>query len=121
MTKPLALVVEDDHDLAIIFAEAFEAADYNSEVTHNGEDAVELLKTIKPAIILLDMHLPKMSGQAVLEHVRSTEPLADIRVIIATADDMAAVGRPSQLANFTLIKPVRFQQLKLLASRLYPS
>lgn len=120
MTKPIALVVEDDEDLAIIFAEAFMAAEYEPSVAHTGEDALVMLEKERPSIVLLDMHLPKMSGQSVLEHIRGSEQLKDIRVIIATADDMAAVGRPSQLADFTLIKPVRFQQLQLLAKRLYP-
>lgn len=119
--KPLALIVEDDVDLAAIFAEAFGAAGYETMVTYDGEAALAVLADHLPLVVLLDMHLPKLSGEGVLRHIREDARLARTRVIIATADGTTTVGYPAEKANIVLVKPVRFQQLRHLAARLYPA
>lgn len=119
--KPLALIVEDDVDLAAIFAEAFSAAGYETMVRYDGEAALAVLADQMPAVVLLDMHLPKLSGEVVLRHIREDARLARTRVIIATADGTTTVGYPAEKANIVLVKPVRFQQLRHLAARLYPA
>ena len=59
----LALIIEDDEDLASIFAEALRGIDYEVELAADGRSAKERLQNgVAPFIILLDMHLPHISG-----------------------------------------------------------
>lgn len=120
MSNPLALIVEDDIDLASIFAEALAAADFDTEVIHDGQAALDRLKEVAPALILLDMHLPHVQGEEILRAIRADSRLDETRVVIATADAGAAQSQTGSLANTVLIKPVRFSQLRHLASRLRP-
>ena len=61
--KELALIVEDDEDLANIFAEALRGIDYEVEHIADGRQAEERLKNGEaPYLILLDMHLPHQVG-----------------------------------------------------------
>ncbi len=114
----LALVIEDDVDLANIFAEAVKAAGFEIEIIRDGLAAQSRLKKeIRPSIILLDLHLPHVDGAALFSQVRSDPALEGVTVIIATADNvMGEIYR--EQADFVLIKPISFMQLRDLTSRL---
>jgi DNA-binding response OmpR family regulator len=117
--KPLAFVIEDDKNLALAFAEAVEEAEYEVEILHDGKTAMERLATKTPAIIILDLHIPHIMGSEILEYIRSTERLQNVRVIIASADDHKAAELRG-VADLVLLKPIGFRQLQQLASRLRP-
>lgn len=117
----LALIVEDDEDLANIFAEAMRGVGFDVELVADGRLARERLKKgVAPYIILLDMHLPHISGADLLTQIiRKDERFADTIVIITTAD--ARMGEAyTEQADFVLIKPISFVQLRDLTSRLKP-
>ena len=115
--KPKALIVEDDEELQDVFSEALFQAGYTITLYSDGESALEYLDQEKPQLLLLDLHLPKRSGREILTHIRSSERLSDISVIIASADPSLA-DILSQEADLVLIKPISFTQLRDLARRM---
>ena len=116
-TSNIALIVEDDTDLATIFSEALKTAGFEPEVIRDGAIAQRRLKEITPYIVILDMHLPHVDGSTLLTQIRSDGALQDTIVIIATADAlMAEIYR--ETADIVLIKPISFTQLRDLSSRL---
>ena len=117
--KPLAFVIEDDKNLALAFAEAVEEADYEVEVLNDGKIAMERLGETTPTIVILDLHIPHVKGSEILDYIRSTERLENIRVIVASADDHRAAELRG-IADLVLLKPVGFRQLQQLALRLRP-
>jgi two-component system, OmpR family, response regulator VicR len=117
----LALIVEDDEDLASIFAEALRGVGFDVEHIADGQVAQERLKSGSPPfLILLDMHIPHVSGGDLLTNIIKKEKhLAQTMVIVTTAD--ARMGETySEMADFVLIKPISFVQLRDLTSRLKP-
>ena len=77
------------------------------------------LETARPAMVILDLHLPLISGQRLLSQIRSEDSLTETKVIVITAD--AALAETVQAeADLVLLKPVSFQQLRDLATRLRP-
>lgn len=117
----LALIIEDDEDLAHIFAEALRNVGFEVETLPDGQIAQERLKKgTVPYLILLDMHIPHMSGGDLLTNIiRKDERLAKAIVIITTAD--ARMGDAyAELADFVMVKPISFIQLRDLTSRLKP-
>jgi two-component system cell cycle response regulator DivK len=117
MKEKFALIVEDDPDLATIFSEAVKAAGFSTEVIRRGDRALERLHEIAPQVIVLDLHLPHVSGNDILKFVRGDDRLAKTRVIIATADARMAELLHEQ-ADLVLLKPISFIQLRTLAERL---
>ena len=117
--KPLAFIIEDDDEQVSIFAEALKLAEYETEIAQDGELALSRLGKIVPDLILLDLHLPSVSGRAILSRIRASERLADTRVIIATAAPNAAEMVRHE-ADLVLIKPISFIQLRDLATRMRP-
>jgi DNA-binding response OmpR family regulator len=120
MGKPLALIVEDEFDISIVFSRALQAAGFETEVIRSGDAAIEWLSSSKPDIVILDLNLPRVSGPEVLQHIRADERLAKTPVIIATAYARLAEGINDQ-ADQVLFKPVSFAQLRDLSARLVGS
>jgi DNA-binding response OmpR family regulator len=116
----LALIIEDDSDLASIFAEALQAAQFKTEIIADGAAAQSRLQEVLPQLVVLDLHLPRVSGEALLRQIRSTPALAKVKVVIASADPITA-DMLSPESDLVLIKPVSYSQLRDLAQRLKPT
>ena len=114
----LALIIEDDYDASIIIESALQMAGFETEIINDGEEALARLADITPALVTLDLHLPRASGAEILTFIRAEERLADIRVMIVSANPNLAETLRST-ANLVLIKPVSFSQVHDLAKRLY--
>ena len=119
MIGKLALVIEDDFDAATIFATALGKAGFETEVISEGDVAVTRLETITPALILLDLHLPRVVGTEILASIRANERFNETRVIVTTADSRMGESVRQQ-ADLVLLKPTTFSQVRDLAARLVP-
>ena len=116
----VALIIEDDEDLAKIFAQALRGIGYNVELAVDGKAAQERLrKGIAPFLILLDMHLPYISGADLLAEIKQDDRFAKTMIILTTADARMGETYEDQV-DFVLIKPISFVQLRDLTSRLLP-
>ena len=113
----LAFIIEDDVDLSTIFADALESVGYEVERIKDGLKAQQRLKEAIPDLILLDMHLPHVSGGDLLTEIRGDERLSDTNVILTTADARMAEAYDN-LADFVMVKPISFVQLRDLSARL---
>ena len=117
----LALIIEDDEDLADIFAEALRGVGFEVEHLPDGQKAKERLsQEPTPFLILLDMHIPHISGGDLLTNViKPNEQFSNTIVIITTADARMGDAYRDQ-ADFVMIKPISFVQLRDLTARLKP-
>ncbi|MBN1979173.1 MAG: response regulator [Anaerolineae bacterium] len=120
MDKPIALVVEDEYDISLIFARALQSAGYETEIVRSGDTALTWLRAATPNLVILDLQLPRVPGTQILHYIRSDPRLTDIRVIVATAHPNIAAALQDR-ADWILIKPVNFGQLRDLAKRFSPT
>ena len=118
-TQPLALIVEDDYEQGSIFQEALRLAEFETELIRDGSSAITRLNETQPNVVILDLHLPLVSGKEILHHIRADRRLSNTRVVLATADPGTA-DMIEQEADLVLIKPISFIQLRDLAVRLRP-
>jgi CheY-like chemotaxis protein len=80
------LVVEDDADIRESLRETLEDAGYRVTTARHGLEGLERLSHIdRPALILLDLMMPVMSGPEFLEALHEDERIADIPVLIVSA------------------------------------
>jgi DNA-binding response OmpR family regulator len=112
-----ALVIEDDADQALIFAEALRAAGFEPEVVRDGRAALTRLEAAVPSLVVLDLHIPHVLGKDLLYYIRTDERLAGTRVILASGDYQLSQSLRDQ-ADVALLKPIGFQQLRDIASRM---
>jgi two-component system alkaline phosphatase synthesis response regulator PhoP len=109
-----ALIVEDSEPLRQIFKLALERADFEVECAEDGRLALERLAVTTPALVLLDLHLPDVSGEEILDYIKAEERLAKTVVILSTADLFKASSLRHQV-DVVLTKPFSFMQLHDLA------
>jgi CheY-like chemotaxis protein len=117
MTQPLAIIIEDDSKLAEIFSQTLKMTGFDTQSVLDGAVALERLSEITPDLILLDLHLPNVSGDKILRYIRSDDRLAKTHVFLATADHLMAQTLQDEV-TLVLIKPISVSQLQLLASRI---
>jgi DNA-binding response OmpR family regulator len=68
MTK--IAIIEDDQAISQMYRFKFEAEGYDVETAENGKFGLELAEHMKPDIILLDLMMPEMNGDEMLEILR---------------------------------------------------
>lgn len=77
-------IIEDDRDLQFIYKMKFESVGYKVMAAADGARGLEVVKSFRPDIVLLDLRMPKMSGDEMLTRLRASDWGRDIRVIILT-------------------------------------
>jgi two-component system response regulator PrrA len=117
MDKPLALIIEDDIDLAEIFSKSLQGGGFATEIIRDGRTAIQRLAGTPPLVVVLDLHLPYVTGRSILQQIRADERLAETAVIVTTADAQLADDVRAQ-ADLVLLKPVSVDQLRELAKRM---
>jgi len=117
MDKPFALLIEDDRDIAALFRHVLDMAGYHTEIALNGLEAMEMLTSETPDVVLLDLQLPGISGVDILKKMRADERLKTVPVVVVTAYAYFANSLPVEPDLF-LLKPVDIHDLSTLIQRL---
>ena len=81
---PKIAIVEDDQAISQMYRFKFEAENFDVETAENGELGLQLISTMQPDIILLDLMMPIMTGDVMLEKLRATPFGKTVKVIILT-------------------------------------
>lgn len=83
--KKKILLVEDDDSLANVYMTRLQAEGFDLKRVPNGEDALATAMQYRPDLILLDIMMPKVSGFDVLDILRNTPEVGNVKVIMLTA------------------------------------
>lgn len=78
----MVFVVEDDKFMRNLLINKLQKEGFQTEGIPSGEEALELMKTKTPNLILLDLILPNMDGFEVIQHLKSDPRLSNIPVLI---------------------------------------
>jgi CheY-like chemotaxis protein len=106
------LIVEDDKDVAQIIKDVVEAQGYRAVAVTNGRDALGVLEAERPALMLVDLFMPVMTGVELLKIVKRSPQLAGIPRVIMTAANDQMIGVREDVP--VLYKPVDFEALTRL-------
>jgi DNA-binding response OmpR family regulator len=77
-------IIEDDAAISQMYRFKFEADGFEVETAENGKLGLELCKSMKPDVVLLDIMMPEMTGDEMLAQMRGTDWGKDIKVVILT-------------------------------------
>lgn len=81
------LVIEDNRsNLALLQAIVARRPQWQMLTAHDGEEGLRLARSLRPDLILLDLHLPSLGGETVLKTLRADAALRDVPVVIVSAD-----------------------------------
>jgi two-component system cell cycle response regulator DivK len=107
----IVLIVDDEPDNLMIPQEVLTFLGAQVHTAENGEQGLELLATIKPTFILLDLSMPKMDGWEMIKKIRDVPETARIPVIAVTAHAMSGDKERALEAGFNgyIAKPFWFE------------
>ena len=83
--KPLVLIVDDDPDFVDMLTLKAEAAGYRTKAAYDGVEAWDRIKEERPALVLLDVMMPRKNGYDVCREIKSDPEYNAIPVILLTA------------------------------------
>ena len=116
MSKEHILLVEDEPDLLQTLSFNFESEGYKVSKALNGEEAMKLLeKNDSIALVILDLMLPDISGLDICRHIRNTNDLKNLLVIMVTAkgEEVDRVVGFEVGADDYVVKPYSVRELLL--------
>jgi DNA-binding response OmpR family regulator len=97
-SAPKIVIVEDNAALAEIYKTRLEIIGYKCFVAYDGVEALRLIEQERPKLVLLDLMVPKIAGDQILEQMRASEWGKDIKVhIISNLNEEQA---PAGLRNY---------------------
>ena len=105
------LLVEDEYFTRDVLSLTLRRANFEVEVAENGQSALDYLKTHIPDIVLVDLHMPIISGYEVINSIRSDDRLQNTMIVIITANPSAIRSPEAQIADVFMTKPLDVKSL----------
>lgn len=84
--KEFHILMVDDDSMNLAIGERMLGGKFDLTCAKSGAEAMKLLKTVRPDLIMLDIHMPDMNGFEVMEWLKKQKELAEIPVVFLTAD-----------------------------------
>jgi CheY-like chemotaxis protein len=106
-----SLLLVDDSDAILALERAILSGHYALNTASNGREALEKVKVVQPAAILLDLSMPEMDGDEVLKRLKADPTTAAIPVIIISSEAARAEACLAMGAELFLAKPFRADEL----------
>jgi CheY-like chemotaxis protein len=106
----VVLVVDDDYDIREALSDVLASEGYSVLTAADGGEALDQLRGgIRPAVMLLDLMMPRMSGMDVIDALRKDESLSHIPVVVCSAN--RGYGPDDLGVHDVLRKPVSVDEL----------
>lgn len=85
MSMNQVLLVDDEAYVLHVLRQFFERAGYVVQTASNGEEALALVETFRPAVLLTDVQMPRMGGQQLCEEIATRFPDPNRLVLVMTS------------------------------------
>ena len=87
-------IIEDNQDAARLIRRILQAqGDFLIDEAYDGKAGLELIQTIRPNLVILDLMMPKVDGFDIVEAMKANKQLKDIPIIVITAKELSAIER----------------------------
>ena len=110
------LIVDDEQPILDFMTEILSEEGYTVCTARDGGGALHVLKCHHPKLILLDIHMPGLTGPELLDHLHQHN-LATVPIVIMTADAPAAAALAAQGMPASLLKPFNLDDLRACVAR----
>ena len=116
--RPKIVIIEDEEPIAKA-EEMILSEQYDVHVAHDGEAGLELVRKIKPDLIVLDLMLPKRGGYDICFTLRQDPELANIKILMVTAKNQPIDMEKGVMVgtNSYLTKPFEAEELLLMVQK----
>jgi two-component system, chemotaxis family, CheB/CheR fusion protein len=112
------LVVDDEAEVAVLFASRLEVSGHQTLVVHDGPSALAAVRSFGPDVVILDLGLPEMDGYEIARRIRDEHADEKILLIAATGYEKNEARLKQAGFDQHLIKPIKMQSLSALIAGL---
>jgi CheY-like chemotaxis protein len=105
----VALVVDDSMVIRHTVCRFLEERGFSVESASNGKEALEVLKRVRPGLVITDMQMPSMGGSELISALKSQPEMADIPIVILTGRS-SGFDSSEKRAEFTIFKDIDIQE-----------
>jgi len=116
--KQLILVVDDDTDLVEALSMKLESENFAVAKAYDGIEGFDKIKAERPALVILDVMMPRKDGYALCDELKSDDEYKDIPIILLTAvadainsTNYTHMGGKTTLADDFIPKPIDLDKL----------
>ena len=106
------LVVDDEPQINAMLCDMLAGVGYDVKGAIHGAQALQLMPVFEPNVVLLDLHMPVMSGMEVLDHLRRDSPALPVIILSGDADQEVARRTLRSGAVNYLMKPFNLETLR---------
>ncbi len=111
------LIVEDEDSARTGLAAVVESWGYRSETARDGQEALEKLAALAPAVLITDLRMPRLDGLGLLKQLQD-EPNRPPAIILTAHGDESALEKALELGAFWFLeKPPRLEMMRVLVER----
>jgi CheY-like chemotaxis protein len=104
------LVVEDNDDLVLLYSTAFSPFGYTIHEARSTAEAIGVLQTVTPTLVILDIEMPDALGNRVINHIRSDSRFGETKIVIVTANDIYQ-NKLGDMVDGFFVKPINVAEL----------
>lgn len=108
------VLADDDAHITCVVAMRLESAGYTVTTTRDGEEAFDATRQVRPALVITDLQMPRMSGLELAIKLRETPETRDIPVIMLTARGYLADESQLSRTNIRRVLPKPFSAKEVL-------
>ena len=105
---PSLLITDDDRDFRETLVEVFQPQGFKTLTATDGEEAVRVVRTQEIHLVLIDMHMPRLTGLEAIEQIKSLKARLPCILLSGMIDEKT---RLSAKAFRILTKPVSFREV----------
>ena len=113
------LTIDDEVLIGEMIQDYLKLSGFNAFYADNAENGIEILKKEKPAIVLLDVLMPKVGGIECLKRIKEIAPETIVIMATAVHDEKTAKQAIQYGAYDYITKPIDFAYLKTILSRIF--
>ncbi len=103
--KPVILVVDDDMPILTLMQSLLREFGFEPVVAASGNEAIDIARSRRPSLVLLDKHMPGMSGEEVIRALRDDNGLAELPILILSGEPVSKSDLAALRANGAVLKP----------------
>jgi DNA-binding response OmpR family regulator len=116
MASGRVLVVDDETNVTSIVEEFFTSLGYDVDVAHDGAAALIRAAAVRPDVVLLDINMPEVSGDQVLDRLRALDPTVPIVMLTGNSDEEVARSLLRRGALDYVTKPFQLDTLERIVA-----
>ncbi|MDY2586726.1 response regulator transcription factor [Winogradskyella aquimaris] len=84
------VIVDDEPNIVMTLEYTFKKNDFEVYIARDGSEALDILKTVVPDVIMLDVMMPKVDGYQTLKSIKENDKLKNTKVVFLTAKNKAS-------------------------------